>query len=46
MNPEVKLDFSANNEFGNERITRKGIQINFSLLSINFAKKIVLSSLQ
>ena len=41
MNPEVKLASSANNEFGNERITRKGIQINFLLLLTDFAKKIV-----
>ena len=29
MNPEVKFDVSANNDFCNERIIRKGIQINF-----------------
>jgi len=32
INPEVKLDDSANNEFGNERITIKGIQINIFVI--------------
>jgi len=41
MNPEVKLDVSANNKFVNERISRKGIQINFFILLTDFAKNIV-----
>ena len=36
MNPEVKLDVSANNEFCNQRITRKGTQINFSFFLKDF----------
>ena len=36
MNPEVKLASSANNEFGNERITRKGIQIKIFIVLERF----------
>ena len=36
MNPEVKLDVSANNDFCNQRITRKGTQINFSFFLKDF----------
>ena len=36
MNPKVKLDVSANNEFCNQRITRKGTQINFSFFLKDF----------